>query len=74
MSDRMKSIIYISKRCPYCRKLILLLQTRPELNGTIQVVSVDDEPFPKIITSVPTMVSNGDIWTSDEIFSPRWRL
>ena len=69
MSENYKSIIYISKRCPYCRKLLLLLQGKPELKGSIKIVSVDDEPFPKIVKSVPTMISNGEIWTSDELFA-----
>ena len=67
--ENMKSIIYISKRCPYCRKLLLLLQNKSELKGSIQIVSIDEEPFPKIIKSVPTMVSNGEIWNSDELFA-----
>lgn len=67
--ENMKSIIYISKRCPYCRKLLLLLQNKPELKGSIQIVSIDDEPFPKMVKSVPTMISNGEIWTADELFA-----
>ena len=67
--DNLKSIIYISKRCPYCRKLLGLLQNRPELKGSIQIVSIDDEPFPKIIKSVPSMVSNGELWNADELFA-----
>ena len=70
MSDEnLKSIIYISKRCPYCRKLLLLLQNKPELKGSIQITSIDDEPFPKIIKSVPSMISNGEVWTADELFA-----
>ena len=69
MSDNLKSIIYISKRCQYCRKLLLLLQNKPELKGSITITCVDDEPFPKIIKSVPSMISNGELWTADEIFS-----
>ena len=65
----MAAEIYISKRCPYCRKLLLLLQNKPELKGSIQIVSIDDEPFPKIVKSVPTMISNGEIWTADELFA-----
>ena len=65
----LKSIIYISKRCPHCRKLLLLLQKKPELKGTIQIVSIDDEPFPKIIKNVPSMVSNGEIWNAEELFA-----
>ena len=68
-NEKLKSIIYISKRCPHCRKLLLLLQNKPELKGSIQITCVDDEPFPKIIKSVPTMISNGEIWNSDELFA-----
>jgi TolA-binding protein len=70
MNDQnLKSIIYISKRCPYCRKLLLLLQNKPELNGSIQITCIDDEPFPKMITSVPSMISDGELWTADELFA-----
>ena len=64
-NENLKSIIYISKRCPYCRKLLLLLQNKPELKGSIQVTCIDDEPFPKIIKSVPSMISNGEVWTDN---------
>ena len=69
MSEQLKSMIYISKRCPYCRKLLLLLQTKPELRGSIQITNVDEEPFPKIIKSVPSMISNGELWNADELFA-----
>jgi len=70
MNDQnLKSIIYISKRCPYCRKLLLLLQNKPELKGSIQITCIDDEPFPKIIKSVPSMISDGELWTADELFA-----
>ena len=69
MSENLKSIIYISKRCPHCRKLLLLLQSKPELKGSIQITCVDDEPFPKIIKSVPSMISNGEVWNADELFA-----
>ncbi len=69
MSENLKSIIYISKRCPHCRRLLLLLQSKPELKGSIQISSIDDEPFPKIIKSVPSMISNGELWSSAELFA-----
>ena len=69
MSENLKSIIYISKRCPHCRRLLLLLQSKDELKGTIQISSIDDEPFPKMIKSVPSMISNGELWSSDELFA-----
>ena len=68
-SENLKSIIYISKRCPHCRKLLLLLQSKPDLVGSIQITCIDDEPFPKIIKNVPSMISNGEVWNSDELFA-----
>ena len=68
-NEKLKSIIYISKRCEHCRKLLLLLKQRPELKGTIQIVSIDDEPFPNIIKSVPSMVSDGELWNANELFA-----
>lgn len=65
----MKSIIYISKRCPHCRRLLLLLQKKSEIKGSVQITCIDDEPYPKFITSVPSMVSNGELWNSDELFA-----
>jgi len=47
----------------------LLLQNKPELKGSIQITCIDDEPFPKIIKSVPSMISNGELWTADELFA-----
>ena len=67
--ENLKSIIYISKRCPHCRKLLLLLQSKPDLIGSIQITCIDDEPFPKVIKSVPSMISNGEVWNADELFA-----
>jgi hypothetical protein len=67
--NNLQSIIYISKRCPYCRKILLLLQNKPELKGSIKITCIDDEPFPKIIKSVPSMISDGELWNADELFA-----
>ena len=67
--NNLPSIIYISKRCPYCRKILLLLQNKPELKGSIKITCIDDEPFPKIIKSVPSMISDGELWNADELFA-----
>ena len=64
-SENLKSIIYISKRCPHCRKLLLLLQSKPDLIGSIQITCIDDEPFPKVIKSVPSMISIGEVLIAD---------
>ena len=43
----MLPIIYISKRCTHCRKLLMILQERPQLKGHYKIVSIDDSPFPQ---------------------------
>ena len=64
-----KSKIYISKRCQHCRKLLLLLKDRPDIRGTVQIITIDDNPFPNIIKNVPSMIdTKGELWTADELF------
>ena len=65
----MKPIIYISKRCSHCRKLIMMLQERPHLKGHYQIVSIDDSPFPKEIKSVPCMIIEGQLVNAKELFA-----
>jgi len=63
------SDLYISKRCPYCRKLLMTLQQRPDIKGNFNIVCIDDEPFPNIIKSVPAMVVGNEIWGGERIFT-----
>ena len=60
--------LYISKRCPYCRQVIMVLQQRPDLKGHIQIVTIDDNPFPKEIKAVPAMVVGNELWSANDIF------
>ena len=64
----MAAEIYISKRCEYCMKLLIELKGRPDLKGSIKIISIDDEPFPNIIKTVPTMISDGQLFTAKQIF------
>ena len=64
----MKPIIYISKRCIHCRKLLMMLQQRPQLKGHYQIVSIDDSPFPKTVRSVPCMIIEDNVINSKELF------
>tara|TARA_B100001094_G_scaffold232940_1_gene227804 strand:+ start:8300 stop:8824 length:525 start_codon:yes stop_codon:yes gene_type:complete len=63
-----ETVIYISKRCPYCRELLVKIQQREDIKGTVKVSSIDDEPFPNIIKNVPSMVSEGVLYNAEEIF------
>ena len=65
----MKPIIYISKRCSHCRKLLMMLQERPYLKGHYQITSIDDSPFPKEIKSVPCMIIEGQLVNAKELFA-----
>ena len=61
--------LYISKRCPYCRKLLEILHGRQDLRGMISITCIDEQPFPKYIKSVPVMVVENELWTTDEVFA-----
>lgn len=64
-----ESTVYISKKCPYCIKLLQMFQQIPEVKGSVKIVSIEDNPYPShIIKAVPTMISNGELWNADELF------
>ena len=63
-----ETIIYISKRCPHCRNLLMKIQQREDIKGTIRISSIDDEPFPNAIKNVPSMIAEGVIYEASEIF------
>ena len=63
-----QSELYISKRCKYCRRLLLELKDRHDLRGSLKIISIDDEPFPNIIKSVPALLVNGAVWSAEKIF------
>ena len=63
-----ETVIYISKRCPHCRNLLMKIQQREDIKGTIRISSIDDEPFPNAIKNVPSMISEGVIYEAGEIF------
>lgn len=61
--------IYISKRCIHCRKLLLMLRERPQLKGHYKIVSIDDEPFPQSVKSVPCMIVDDQYITATDLFN-----
>lgn len=63
-----ETVIYISKRCPHCRTLLMKVQQREDIKGTIRISSIDDEPFPNAIKNVPSMIAEGVIYEASEIF------
>lgn len=63
-----ETVIYISKRCQYCRELLVSINKREDIKGNIRISSIDDNPFPNIIKNVPTMISDGVLYNAKEIF------
>lgn len=64
-----KPIIYVSKRCDYCIELLKILTKRSDIRGNFSIFSIDDNPYPNFIKAVPCMVSDGELYSSKEIFS-----
>ena len=65
----MLPIIYISKRCTHCRKLLMILQERPQLKGHYKIVSIDDSPFPQTVKSVPCMIVDDQVVGATDLFN-----
>ena len=65
----MLPVIYISKRCIHCRKLLMMLQERPQLRGHYKITSIDDSPFPQIVKSVPCMIIDDQLIGATDLFN-----
>ena len=64
-----KSNLYISKKCPHCRRILLLLRDRHDLTPSLNIIPIEDYQYPQYIKSVPSMVVNDSIWNAERIFS-----
>ena len=61
--------LYVSKRCPHSRKLLMLLQNNKSNLNYIKIICIDEQPFPKYIKKVPTMVVGNELWDNQKILS-----
>ena len=59
--------IYISRKCEYCHELLILLHKNKDILK-IPVIDVHQNPYPKIVTSVPCMVVDNKILPGEELF------
>jgi hypothetical protein len=64
-----KSNLYISKKCPHCRRLLLILRDRHDLTPSLNIIPIEDYQYPQYIKAVPSMVVNDSIWNAERIFS-----
>ena len=48
-----QATLYISKRCPHCKQLLVILSKRDDIRGMLRIVAIDEEPYPSSIKAVP---------------------
>ena len=65
MSDR---ILYISGRCPHCKKVLLGFHQYPFLKSLFNVVNIDNKPYPEYVKSIPSILIQNQIISGDKVF------
>ena len=65
MTDR---IIYISRNCPHCKKLLIGLHRYSFLKSQFRIIDVSTQAYPDYIQSVPTLVANQQMIKNDDVF------
>lgn len=60
--------IYISKRCNICHELLILIHKNKQLLNKYKIVDIDTNPFPNLITYVPTLYLAEGLIIGDELF------
>ena len=65
MTDR---VIYISRNCPHCKKLLLGIHKYDFLRSQFIIVDVLTQQYPDYIDTVPTLVANQQMIKSNDVF------
>lgn len=65
MSNR---IIYISRNCPHCKKLLIGIHKYAFLRPQFKIIDVGSQQYPDYIQSVPTMVIDQSMIKGDDVF------
>lgn len=65
MTDR---IIYVSRNCPHCKKLLIGLHRYSFLKAQFRIIDVSTQQYPNYIKSVPTLVVNKQMIQNDDVF------
>ena len=61
------SVIYISRRCQYCQELLITIHKNKDIFN-FKIVDIDKEAFPKMITTVPSMLIENKVLPGQELF------
>lgn len=65
MSDR---VLFISGRCPHCKKILLGFQQHAFLKSLFKVINIDREAYPNYVKSVPSILIHNQIVTGEKVF------
>jgi len=61
--------IYISKKCPHCKKLLIVFYNNKYLIQYFNIIDVESIQIPNYITSVPTLVYNGELYFDEKMYN-----
>ena len=61
--------IYISKKCPHCKKLLVVFYNNKHLIQYFNIIDVESVQIPNYITSVPTLVYNGELYFDERMYN-----
>ena len=65
MSNR---IIYVSRNCPHCKKLLIGIHKYEFLRPQFKIVDVGTQQYPDYIQSVPTLVLDQSMIKGEDVF------
>ena len=61
--------IYISKKCPHCKKLLVVFYNNKYLIQYFNIIDVESVQIPNYITSVPTLVYNDELYFDERMYN-----
>ena len=61
--------IYISKKCPHCKKLLIVFYNNKYLIQYFNIIDVESVQIPNYITSVPTLVYNDELYFDEKMYN-----
>ena len=61
--------IYISKKCPHCKKLLVVFYNNKYLIQYFNIIDVESIQIPNYITSVPTLVYNDELYFDERMYN-----
>ena len=61
--------IFISKKCPHCKKLLVVFYNNKYLIQYFNIIDVESVQIPNYITSVPTLVYNDELYFDERMYN-----